>query len=367
MFAVLSLDKQLQSMFGIRFIKTKPTDFTILFRRGKVKKQGPGLSFFYYSPSASVVIVPADSRDTPFIFKETTTDFQEIDIQGQITYHVIEPVKLASLLDFSVDIYGRYTGDGIEKLPVRLTNLIQVTMREKLRSLDLRGALASASDLVQHVRTRLKDAEVMKALGIEILDFSILKISPVPEMSRALEASARENLLKEADQALYDRRNFAVEQERRIKENELQTQISVEEKNRMIREEQMNAEIAVQEKQRKLEEEKMNAVQSVARKKTEIDAEQMKAQIDQEDKRKQLVAFESENALTQAKTRAEAMRMELDALAKLNPELLEVLASNQMDARKIISRAMRDLAKNAGKIGNLNISPELLTALMKEK
>lgn len=237
-------------MLGIRFIKVRPTDYAILYKKGQIRNEGAGISFFYYAPSSNVVIVPAASCDSPFIFKETTVDYQEINIQGQFTYRVLEPRKLAGLLDFAVDVNGRYTGDGFEKLPVRLMNVIQVTIREKLSGLDLRTALKSGSEFVSHVKSRLKDNESLSALGVEVVDFAILKISPTPEMSRALEASARETLLKEADEAIYVRRNFAVEQERKIKENELQTQIAIEEKNRKIREEQMNIEIAVQEKKK---------------------------------------------------------------------------------------------------------------------
>jgi protein-L-isoaspartate O-methyltransferase len=57
-------------------------------------------------------------------------------------------------------------------------------------------------------------------LGIEILGANILAISATPEMARALETETREKFLQqEADQAIYERRNFAVEQERKIKEN----------------------------------------------------------------------------------------------------------------------------------------------------
>jgi hypothetical protein len=67
-------------------------------------------------------------------------------------------------------------------------------------------------------------------LGIEIVGANILGISATPEMARALETDTREKLQQEADQAIYERRNFAVEQERRIKESELNTEIAVEEK-----------------------------------------------------------------------------------------------------------------------------------------
>ena len=66
-------------------------------------------------------------------------------------------------------------------------------------------------------------------------------------MSKALQADAREELLRKADEAIYARRNSAVEQERKIKENELNTEIAVQQKQRQVRETQMAAEIAVEE------------------------------------------------------------------------------------------------------------------------
>ncbi len=333
-------------MFGIRFLKTRPTEYVLLYRRGRIRKQGAGISFFHYAPASTIVIVPADSRDAPFIFKETTVDFQEVDIQGQVTFRVTEPERLASMLDFAVDASGRYTGDGLEKLSVRLTNVVQVTLREPLRNLDLKGALTSASTMVEHVRSRLKEVDALRALGLEVIDFSILKIAPTPEIARALEASARENLLKTADEAVYERRNFAVEQERRIQENELQTKISIEEKNRRIREEQMNAEIAVQEKRGQIQDMKMDK------------------EIQLEDRRRKLTEHESANVTARAKARATALEVELGALAKLEPQLLAVLADNQMDARRLVARSLGRLAEQAEKIGTLNISPELLHSLL---
>lgn len=352
-------------MFGFRFIKTRPTDYVILFRNGKPRRYGTALNFFYYAPSSSLVIVPAGTRDANYIFNETTADFQTIAIQGMFTFQVVDPLKLAGLLDFSVDAKGRYVGDGLEKLQVRITNAVQVTLRERLKSMVLREALTGAGALVEHTRSRLIENEVVSALGLQVLDFTILQIGPTPDMARALEASARENLLKEADEAVYERRNFAVEQERRIKENELQTEIAVEEKNRVIREEQMNAEIAVQEKTRIVEETKMEAARSIEQKRLEIQKEKLEAEIQMEERRQGLIENESRNVIEQARARAEATRLQMDLLRGLPPELTELLLLGQMDAGKIVARAMRDLSKNAAKIGTLNISPELLESLIR--
>lgn len=77
-------------MFGIRFIKVQPTTYLLQYRGGQVIREGLGLSFFYYAPTTSLVAVPVASTDVPFIFQETTGDFQSVTIQGQVTYRVAE-------------------------------------------------------------------------------------------------------------------------------------------------------------------------------------------------------------------------------------------------------------------------------------
>ncbi len=62
----------------------------------------------------------------------------------------------------------------------------------------------------------------------------------------------KDGQLRKADEAIYDRRNAAVEGERRIKESELATDIMVEEKKRNIREKQMAADVAIETERAKL-------------------------------------------------------------------------------------------------------------------
>jgi len=354
-------------MLGIRFIKTKPTDYVLLYKRGRIKARGNGLSFWYYEPTTSLVVVPADSRDIPFIFKDISADFQEINIQGQLTYSVQEPEKLAALLDFTIDRSGKPLGDGAEKLAARLTNLIQVVLREKLQNMDLATALSSSRELVAFATERLQKLEAVMAMGLSILDFSIIRLSPTPDMARALESGTREKLLQSADQAIYERRNFAVEQERLIKENELRTAIAVEEKNRQIREEQMNIEIAVAEKQALLKKKQLDAQAEEVRQAAAIARQKLLDTIDRESERKRLVDAEATNLAILSQARAESMQRELGALREVPLEILSVLAANQMDSRDFISKALGDLAKSAQKIGTLNITPDLLHSLLESE
>lgn len=334
-------------MFGIRFIKVQPTDYVLQYRKGNLVREGAGLAFFYFSPTTSLVRIPMGSVDVPFIFVEVTADFQEVTVQGQITYRISDPRKLSQLMNFTLAPDGKdFTSDDPEKLPQRLINHVQVLTRSSLKAMPLRQALGSSDTLVNALREGLQAAEAITSLGIETLGFSILAIKPTPETARALEAEARERILREADEAIYARRNAAVEQERAIKENELNTEIAVENKKRQIKEAQMEAEKSVQQKKRELRE------------------AEMATRIALEEKNRELVGLSTENARQEADAKAYSLSVVMKALAETEPKILQTLASVGMEPGRLVALAFKELAESADKIGQLNISPDLLRELL---
>jgi regulator of protease activity HflC (stomatin/prohibitin superfamily) len=339
-------DHKEETMFGFRFIRVEPTSFVIHFKRGQIVRQGPGLAFLYFAPTSSLVRVPIASEDVPFIFEEVTADFQQVTVQGQITYRVADPKKLAALMNFTLDPAGAYSSDDPQKLPQRLINHAQVLTRVTLKSLSLREALGKTDALMTSLREGLAAAEAIASLGVEILGVSILAIRPTPETARALEAEAREQILRQADDAIYARRNSAVEKEREIKENELNTEIAVENKKRQIRETQMEAEKSVQQK------------------KHELQQAEMAANIALEEQNKTLVAFATQNAREEADTKAYATAAMMKALAATDPKIIQALAGMGSDPGQLVAQAFKSLADGAEKIGQLNVSPDLLRELL---
>ena len=315
-------------MFGVRYFKASPTTFVMQYVNGRVKREGVGLSFFYFDLGATLVAVPVGAADAPFIFNETTADFQAVTVQGHLSFRVADPMRLAALLDYSVLPCGFHKSDDPDKLPLRVTHAAQNAMRAEIQSRPLRAALVEADAIAQRVRAVLVESPALAALGVELLSFSILAIKPVPETAKALEAEARERLLREADDAIYSRRNNAVEQERKIRENEL------------------NTEVAVQTKQREIEETRLAGLIAL------------------EEERRKLVGAEAENSKMRADAQAYAVDATLKPLAALDPKSLQVLASGSADPRLLVAMAFQEIAANATKVGNLNISPELLETLM---
>ncbi|MEI6413748.1 MAG: SPFH domain-containing protein [Pseudomonadota bacterium] len=334
-------------MFGIRFIKTQPTTYLMQYAKGRLKREGPGLAFFYFAPLTSLVTVPLASVDVPFIFHEVTSDFQEISLQGQVTYRVQTPRRLAELLNYTLNAQGSgYVSDDPQKLPQRLIQLIQVLVRSQLKDRPLRDTLTAGDELVQTVLSGLRASATIEALGLEVMGLSLLAIKPTPETARALEAEVREQLLQRADEALFVRRNAAVEQERAIKENQLNTEIAVENKKRLIREAQMEAERAVQDKQWQMREADMTAKIALEQRNTE------------------LVGFAMDNLRRESEAKAHGLAVTMQALAGSDPRVLQALASVGMAPGQLIALAFRDLADQAGKIGQLNVTPDLLRELL---
>lgn len=334
-------------MLGLRFIKVQPTNYLLQYQGGRIVREGAGLSFFYFGPRSSLVAIPTASTEEPFIFEETTADHQNVTIQGQVTYRVADPKKLAALMNFTLSANGQsYISDDPQKLPQRLINIVNVHARAEIQSLPLRQAVKASDTLVAALRPKLTGAPEVTALGLEILGFSVLAIKPTPETAKALEAETREQLLKEADEAIYRRRNSAVEQERAIKENELNTEIAVEMKKRQIRETKMDAERAVQEKQRLLHE------------------AEMVASIALEEKKKELVDLTGQNTKAEADARAYGIEATMKALGTADAKVLQALVNSGMKPEQLIAVAFQEIAGRADKIGQLNISPDLLRELM---
>jgi len=337
-------------MFGIKFVKFEPNLYVMLFKNGKVKREGTGLSFHYFAPTSSLVAIPLTSTDVPFIFSETTIDFQAITIQGQITFRISDPQKISKLLNFTLNCDTlKHISDDPEKLNQRIINVIKVIIHSQVTALSLKDALRSSDSIVEKILSTISKDKEITSLGIEILGISILAIKPNPETAKALEAQTREEILKESDEAIFLRRNAAVEQERTIKENELNTEIAIENKNKEIMETKMESEKSVQIKQQ------------------EINESDMLFQIQIEEKNKQLVKLKMENAKLESDSKAYAVSSLMKSFEGVNPSILQSLATVGLESNQIIAMAFQGLAEKAEKIGQLNVSPDLLSELISKK
>lgn len=336
-------------MLGINYIKFDSMNYVIHYQAGKITKEGRGLSFFYFSPNSSIVSIPIQSNDFQFVFNETTKDYQEVTLQGQITYKIENPKQLAETLDFTVNNKKQYLKNDYEKIQQRIINEAQTASSSIIQRLNLKEALRQLEEIEKEIFSSIQKSKTVQMLGLEVLSVNVLGVTPNPEMARALEAQTRESLQKEADQAVYERRNFAVEQERIIKESELNTEIAIEEKQKQIVEKKMETDVVKQENEQKLKKMKMTSSISL------------------EEQKKELIDIQVTNEKKEADLKEYVLNANLKPYKELDWKTLMAISSTSNNPSNNIALAFRELAENADKIGNLNISPELLDSIVKSK
>jgi regulator of protease activity HflC (stomatin/prohibitin superfamily) len=334
-------------VFGIRYIKSQPTVHLMQYRNGRIVRQGEGTSFFYYAPATTLVAVPVASRDAGYMLELATSDFQAVTVQGEVTYRVKDPARAAALVDFSLQANGNYAAeDPQQRLRERVVTQTKVIIQQAIQALDLKQALKAPSTVARAAQQQLGAQPEIQALGLEVLGVSIIAIKPTPDIARALEAQAREANLKAADEAIYQRRIAAVENERSIRESELDTEVAVEEKKRQIQTAQMDAKAAMLKRENGLR------------------GEQMAADIELESSRKDLVASQAENTRALAEAEAHRVKSVMEALDKADPRVVQALAAAGMQPGQLIAQAFGGIAERAERIGQLNVSPELLAGLL---
>lgn len=315
-------------MLGFRYVKNTPTTYSFVYRNGKLVLEGEGQSFWYFVPTTTIVVVIVASIDAPFLFEEMTSDIQDVTVQGQLTYRVANPQILTQVLDHSVDTRGRYVSDDPTKIQERLIQATKVTCRDFTRLHTLQEMLIQTEALAEELRSKLKNSQTVSMLGLEILDVSVLSIKATPEMAKAMQADARERLLLKADEAVYARRNVAIELERKITENQLLSEKAMEEKKREVRQTQMEADIAV------------------------------------ESQRAQLVDQQVANEQKLSQARAAALTAIMESVRNVDWRTLAATLGT-MDSKQTMAMAFQQLAENAEKISQLQITPDLLQTLLK--
>jgi regulator of protease activity HflC (stomatin/prohibitin superfamily) len=296
-------------MLGIGYFKGLPTEHVIRYSGGKVRGEGRGLAFFYLRHSTQVVAVPTSSLDASFVFNEATRNFQSVTIQGQATYRIHEPRRTAELLNFTINPETRaYVTSDAERLSQRITNVLQMATRASIEGRSLEDVLGSYEAIAAEVFERSRSSPVLETLGVELMAVVFVAAKPTPEVGKALEAPYREQLLRKADEATFARRAAAVEEERKIKENELNTDIALEQQ------------------------------------------------------RRALVDLQAENALREAESRGRAAEAEAEYQARARAGELAVYRG--FDPRALLALALDQIGRNAERVGNLTITSEVLASLL---
>ncbi len=318
--------------FGWRHLRAASTSHIRHLRRGRVAHQGAGIAF-WFRPLVSVLSeVPVDDRELAMLFHARTADFQDVTVQATVTFRITAPDTAATRLDFDIDPdTGVWRAAPLEQIGSLLTE----TAQQHALHLLARTALADAlTDGVDAVRARMAEGLAaeprLTETGLEVIAVRVVAVRPEPEVERALRTPARERIQQQADRATYERRAVAVERERAISENELDSRIEL-----ARREEQLVAQQGANARRQAEEETAVEAVRATA----------------EAGRRTTLATAEAEAVRTLGAATAAAEADRLAAHQRIDPAVLHAVA-------------LLELAGNLPKVDRLTLTPDVLTDLL---
>lgn len=316
----------------LRHLRGTPTVWVRFQERGRPRKEGTGQSFWYRPLTAVLSEVPIDDRELPLLFHARTADFADVTVQATVTYRIADPALAATRLDFSIDPYrGRARARPLDQVATLLTELAQQPALDLLARLPLAEALTLAvPQLREDVAAALADDARLGDIGVAVVSARVVSVRPEPELERSLQTPTREAVQQDADKATYARRAQAVEQERAIAENELQNQIELARRAQQLVEqkganEQRTAELAA--------------------------AASLAAAQGEAEKERTLAAAHADRVRAVGAAEAEAEAARMAAYRDLPTAVLQALA-------------LRELAGQLPEIGQLTITPDLLTGAL---
>jgi regulator of protease activity HflC (stomatin/prohibitin superfamily) len=318
----------------IRHFRTDPTFHVLKYRAGRVQQSGRGLAFWFLPMSASIVEIPVDDRKLMLMFHARSADFQDMSVQGVVTYRVVDPNRLAERVDFTLDLAtGAYTKQPLEKLSLTITQIAQQHAAAYVTATPLRQILVEGYERIRAlVQSGLDSDKGLADSGIAAVSVRIAALKPSPELEKAMEMPMREKIQQQADEAGFARRAMAVENERAIQENELHNQIELAKREQTLIDQRGNNE----------------------RKRVEQEAEARRIDAEAEAQRSGIAAT----------ARAESMRLVEHARVEAERERMAVY--RDLPQSVMLGLAAQELAGKLQRIEHLNITPELLGPLFTE-
>ena len=323
---------EITGLGAIRHLRADAASHVLAYEGGRLRRTGRGLSFWFLPMSTSIAEVPVDDRDQSFLFHARSADFQDVTVQGVLTYRVVDPARLAERVDFSIDTRtGDHLKQPLERISLLLAQLAERETWGYVARTPVREVLAEGQAKIrERIAGALAGHEALEAIGLAIVSVSVLSVKPKADLEKALEAPTRERIQQDADEAAFTRRAQAVDKERAIQENELANRIELAKREEeLIGQQGTNA--------------RRQATESAEAGRIATDAEAQRTRVRGEAEGDSLRAVEG------ARVELEKARMEL--YRDVPPQVLLGLAA-------------QILAGKLERIDHLNIAPELIGPML---
>jgi regulator of protease activity HflC (stomatin/prohibitin superfamily) len=213
----------------LRHLRSDTSSHVLHYKGEKLVRSGRGVSFWFLPLSSSVAEIPVDDREVSLIVHGRSSDYQDVAVQGVVTYRVVDPRIVSQRVDFTIDLVtGAHTKQPLEKIALLLAQMSHQHAWTYIATTPVKTILAEGHARIREaVESALREDTSIHDMGIEIVSVRVSSVAPTPELEKALEAPTREHIQQVSDEAAFARRAMAVDKERAIQENALKNQIEL--------------------------------------------------------------------------------------------------------------------------------------------
>jgi hypothetical protein len=364
-------------------LRSEPNVHVIRYRNGRQVASGKGLAFWFIPLGTGLAEIPTDDRELQFIFHGRSSDFQQVTVQGELTYRVTDAERLSDRIDFSIDIrHGNHRKEPLEQVAALFTGTVKKYATNFLANLSVRELVTASPEALQEsIDAGFSNDPVFDDMGLMLVSLRILEVKPSAELEKAMQTPTRESIQQDADEATFKRRAMAVDKESAIAENELQNRIELATREELLITQQgMNERRRVEEEaaaeettvRARIEREILDTQGETERNTlyAEAESQQLEIRAKAESGTRRLESETSahnrrllstaEAEAIRAEGLAEAERTEAIGLANAAGEKERMSIYETLPANVVMALAIQEIAGKLKTIEHINITPDVL-------
>ena len=328
-----------------KHLRAETNQHILHFRRGKLIRQGVGLAYWFNPLSAAIAQVPVEDCETTFLLTERTADLQEVKVQLTLRYRVTDPDRAARRFHFGISLStGEWDEYPLEKIASLWAERSQPPTRRHLAEIELEAAVREGAERIRAaVDAALRSDAELAEMGLSVTSVQVIGVLPQKEVEKALGTPTRESIQQRADEAVFNRRALAVENERAIQENELATEIELARR---------QEDLVRRRGENDLAEAQLSAETALVTTKAQIERDSLIAESSASDTR------------VLAASEAEATKLRAEAVAEGDAKRVEVWG--EASGKVLVGLALQEFAGKIETIQHLSLTPDLFGEGLKQ-
>lgn len=345
-------------MKSYHFVTVSPSDYAIVFRGGKIIKEGRGFRFFC-TPRIQYVIIPGNVENITFVADQISRENQGVEVSGFAIWKVGDPKRIYQNFDFKQE------SDTMAQVNAFLKDVVESAIRHMVANMTIEEVLRKRGTIIQQLKKELEYITEQWGIVVETIEIKnvrILSKTLFDNMQAPFRNSVRleaETNTIETEKQIEEQRIHISDETKIIKQ---QSEMADRERKKQLQLRDINDKTEVQKHQREqdhvLKKEEMKQKWELFKEEEEYKRQQMLEQSQTLAEEENILSLQAELDMKRKQLEVELQKQDIDM------ERLQVETANlKKDHRIIIAENLPAMLQNL-KIERLDLGGTTLDTLM---